>query len=77
MRRHSTVSLGLARAGLRCEQVRIRRICERQYLPDFIMSFTVSWPNTALEPTAFTPGSFRFGRRLAGVFRSRGSAFGR
>ena len=35
------------------------------------------WPNTALEPTAITPGSFRFGRRLADVFRRRGSALGR
>ena len=34
-------------------------------------------PNTALEPTAITPVSFRFGRRLADVFRRRGSAFGR
>ena len=34
-------------------------------------------PNTALEPTAFTPVLSRFGRRLAEGFRRRGSAFGR
>ena len=34
-------------------------------------------PNTALEPTAFTPVRSRFGRRLADDFRRRGSAFGR
>ena len=34
-------------------------------------------PNTALEPTAFTPVRLRFGRRLADDFRRRGSAFGR
>jgi len=36
-----------------------------------------SSPNTALEPTAFTPVRSRFGRRLADDFRRRGSAFGR
>jgi len=34
-------------------------------------------PNTALEPTAITLVCWRFGRRLAEVFRRRGSAFGR
>ena len=34
-------------------------------------------PNTALEPTAFTPVRSRFGRRLADGFCRRGSAFGR
>jgi hypothetical protein len=33
-------------------------------------------PNTALEPTAATPGSFRFGVGLADIFGRRGSAFG-
>ena len=34
-------------------------------------------PNTSLEPTAITPVSLRFGRRLAGVFIRRGSVLGR
>jgi hypothetical protein len=33
--------------------------------------------NTALEPTPITPGSFRFGFRVGGSHRRRGSAFGR
>ena len=34
-------------------------------------------PNTALEPTPITPGSFRFGFPVGGSHRRRGSAFGR
>ena len=34
-------------------------------------------PNTALEPTPVTPGSFRCGFRVGGSHRRRGSAFGR
>ena len=34
-------------------------------------------PNTALEPTPITPGSFRFGFLVGGSHRRRGSAFGR
>ena len=30
------------------------------------------WPNTALEPTAITPVSFRFGFRVGGSHRRRG-----
>jgi hypothetical protein len=33
-------------------------------------------PNTALEPTPVTPGSFRFGFPVGGCHRRRGSAFG-
>ena len=36
----------------RCEQVRQLVIDERWDLPDFIMNFTISWPNKTLEPTA-------------------------
>lgn len=35
------------------------------------------WPNTALEPTPVTPGSFRCGFPVGGNPRRRGSAFGR
>ena len=52
MSKISAVRLGLARAGLHDEQVRSRRIGERLDLPDFIMKFTISWPNKTLEPTA-------------------------
>jgi hypothetical protein len=34
-------------------------------------------PNTALEPTPVTPGSFRCGFPVGGSHRRRGSAFGR
>ena len=34
-------------------------------------------PNTALEPTPVTPGSFRFGFLVGGSRWRRGSAFGR
>lgn len=40
----------------------------------FIMSIDRA-PNTALEPTALALSGLRFGRRLAKVFRDRGSAF--
>jgi hypothetical protein len=52
MSKISAVRLSSARAGLHGEQVRSRRIGERLDLPDFIMSFTISWPNKTLEPTA-------------------------
>ncbi len=42
---------------------------------DFVM--TTMWPNTALEPTAFTPFGSRFGLGFTDSFRGRGSAFGR
>jgi hypothetical protein len=48
----SAVSQDSARAGLCGEQVRSRRMCEHWDLPDFIMNFTISWPNKTLEPTA-------------------------
>ena len=46
-------------------------------LPELIMSFTFLWPNTALEPTAFTLSGSRCGVRFADAFRGRGSALGR
>jgi hypothetical protein len=52
MRQISAVRLSSARAGLHGEQVRRLPICERWDLPDFIMNFTISWPNKTLEPTA-------------------------
>jgi hypothetical protein len=52
MRQISAVCLSSARAGLIGEQVRRLPICECWDLPDFIMNFTISWPNKTLEPTA-------------------------
>jgi hypothetical protein len=52
MSKISAVRLDSAHAGLHGEQVRRLPICERQLLPDFIMSFTFLWPNKTLEPTA-------------------------
>jgi hypothetical protein len=52
MSKISAVRLGLARAGSHGEQVRRFRIVERRDWLDFIMSFTISWPNKTLEPTA-------------------------
>ena len=52
MSKSSAVRLSSARAGLHAEQVRSRRIGERLDLLDFIMRFTISWPNKTLEPTA-------------------------
>ena len=52
MRQISAVRLGLARAGSHGEQVRRLPIRERLDLPDFIMRFTISWPNKTPEPTA-------------------------
>jgi hypothetical protein len=52
MSKISAVRLGLARADSHSGQVRSRRIGERLDLPDFIMRFTISWPNKTLEPTA-------------------------
>jgi hypothetical protein len=46
------VRLDSAHAVSSGEQVRSRWICERWDLPDFIMSFTISWPNKTPEPTA-------------------------
>jgi hypothetical protein len=52
MSKISAVRLDSARAGLHGEQVRRLPICERWDLLDFIMSFTISWPNKSPEPTA-------------------------
>jgi hypothetical protein len=52
MSKVSAVCLSSARAGSHGGQVRSRRIGERLDLPDFIMNFTISWPNKTLEPTA-------------------------
>ena len=52
MSKISAVRLGLARAGSHGEQVRSLPIGERQDWLDFIMNFTISWPNKTLEPTA-------------------------
>jgi hypothetical protein len=52
MSKISAVRLDSARAGLHGEQVRRLPICERRDLPDFIMNFTILWPNKTLEPTA-------------------------
>ena len=52
MSKISAVRLGSACAGSSGEQVRSRRIGERWDLPDFIMIFTISWPNKTPEPTA-------------------------
>ena len=41
------------------------------------LSYRMLPPNTALEPTPVTPGSFRFGFPVGGSHRRRGSAFGR
>jgi hypothetical protein len=35
------------------------------------------WPNTSLEPTPITPVSFRYGFRVGGCHRRRGSVLGR
>ncbi len=35
------------------------------------------WPNTSLEPTAFTPSDSRCGVRFTDSFRGRGSVLGR
>jgi hypothetical protein len=48
----SKISAVLAHAGSGGEQVRNLTICERWDLPYSIMSFTISWPNKTLEPTA-------------------------
>jgi hypothetical protein len=52
MSKLSAVSHDSVRAGSHGEQVRNLTICERWDLPDFIMNFTISWPNKTLEPTA-------------------------
>jgi hypothetical protein len=52
MTKLSAVSRDSARAGLCGEQARSRRIGELWDLPDFIMNFTISWPNKTPEPTA-------------------------
>jgi hypothetical protein len=52
MSKISAVRSDSVRAGLHGEQVRRLPICERWDLPDFIMDFTISWPNKTLEPTA-------------------------
>ena len=52
MSKISAVRLSSVRGGSHGEQVRSRRIGERLDLPDFIMNFTISWPNKTLEPTA-------------------------
>jgi hypothetical protein len=44
--------LSSARAVSSGEQVWSLTICERWDLPDFIMIFTISWPNKTPEPTA-------------------------
>jgi hypothetical protein len=52
MSKISAVRLDSAHAGSHGGQVLSRQIGERRNLPDFIMSFTISWPNKTLEPTA-------------------------
>ena len=49
----------------------------RRFFVVSLFCITMLPPNTALEPTAFTPVRSRFGRRLADDFCRRGSAFGR
>ena len=38
---------------------------------------TKMWPNTSLEPTPITPGSYRFGFPVGGSRGRRGSVLGR
>jgi hypothetical protein len=52
MSKISAVRLSSARAGSHGEQVRSLPIGERWDLPEFIMNFTISWPNKSPEPTA-------------------------
>jgi hypothetical protein len=52
MSKISAVRLDSAHAGLIGERVRSFSIGERWDSPDFIMSFTILWPNKTLEPTA-------------------------
>ena len=52
-------------------------MCKRLDLPDIIIDFRALMPNTALEPTPITPGSYRFGFPVGESHLRRGSAFGR